>query len=119
MRLPEWLAWRAVATPQRTALTWRERTWTFAELAQAADRLARQLAGLGVGTGDRVAACLSNRPELVVLVHAVSRLGAVLVPLNVRLTPPELLTMLADAAPCVVLVESATRGAVASWAGTV
>lgn len=118
-RLPEWLAWRAAVTPERAALSWRERTWTFAELALEADRLARQLAGLGVRAGDRVASCLSNRPELVVLVHAVSRLGAVLVPLNVRHTPQELLTVLADADPHVVLVEPATRAAVASWPGTV
>ncbi len=119
MRLPEWLAWRAVATPERTALIWRQRAWTFAELAQDADRMARQLAGLGVGPGDRIAACLSNRPELVVLAHAVSRLGAVLVPLNIRLTPQELFIVLSDADPRVVLVEAATRQAVGLWAGTV
>ncbi|MCX7623420.1 MAG: AMP-binding protein, partial [Thermomicrobium sp.] len=119
MRLPEWLAWRAAVTPERVALVWRDRIRTFAELAVEADAVARRLAGLGVSAGDRVAACLTNRPELVALVHAVSRLGAVLVPLNVRLTSRELLAQLADAEPRVVLVEAATRDAVGAWRGPV
>jgi len=119
MRLPEWLAWRATVTPERPALLWRDQCWTFARLAAEADALARRLAGLGVVPGDRVAACLGNRPELVVLVHAVSRLGAVLVPLNVRLTAGELQAQLADAEPRLVLVEAGTRDTVAGWPGAV
>ncbi len=119
MRLPEWLAWRAATTPDRPALLWRDRQWTFAELAVAADRVARRLARLGVGRGDRVAVCASNRPELVVLVHAVSRLGAVLVPLNVRLMAEELVRQLDDAEPRVVLVEAATAALARGWTGRI
>ncbi|MCX2728312.1 o-succinylbenzoate--CoA ligase [Thermomicrobium sp. 4228-Ro] len=119
MRLPEWLAWRAAVTPERIALVWHDRQWTFAELAAEADGVARRLAGLGVRTGDRVAACLTNRPELVVLVHAVSRLGAVLVPLNVRLTSQELAGQLTDAEPRLVLVERPTRERIAGWPGLI
>ncbi|MCS7246482.1 MAG: o-succinylbenzoate--CoA ligase [Thermomicrobium sp.] len=119
MRLPEWLAWRAAVTPERLALVWGERQWTFQALAREADGWARRLAGLGVGFGDRVALCLSNRPETVILVHAASRLGAVLVPLNVRLAAAELLRLLGDAEPRVVLVETATRDKVAAWSGHV
>ena len=45
-------------------------------------RLARHLAAQGVGPGDRVAVMTSNRPEFVVAVHAVSKLGAAAVLLN-------------------------------------
>ncbi len=119
MRLPEWLAWRAATNPDRPALLWRDRQWTFAELAFAADRVARQLAWLGVARGDRVAVCATNRPELVVLVHAVSRLGAVLAPLNVRLTAEELARQLDDAEPRVVLVEAATAALARGWSGRI
>lgn len=108
MRVPEWLAWRAAVTPDRVALRWSGGELTFRALSAAADRLARQLASLGVQAGDRVAVGLSNRLELVLLVHAVSRLGALLAPLNVRLTARELGPMLVEIAPRVVIGEAGT-----------
>jgi O-succinylbenzoic acid--CoA ligase len=118
MLVPEWLAWRAQTTPDRLALVWRDRVWSFASLAAAADEAARRLAGLGVRMGDRVAVVMVNRPEFVQLVHAVSRLGAILVPLNVRLTGSELRTLLDDAEPRVVVVDRATCSLLDGWSGT-
>ncbi len=118
MLVPEWLAWRAQTTPDRPALVWRDRIWSFASLAAAADEAARRLAGLGVQAGDRVAVVLANRPEFVQLVHAVSRLGAILVPLNVRLTSSELRTLLDDVEPRVVVVDRTTRSLLDGWSGT-
>lgn len=57
-------------------------TWTFADLETRSNRMARRLAELGVGTGSRVAVMMANRPEFVVAVHAVSKLGAASVLLN-------------------------------------
>ncbi|WP_448575748.1 o-succinylbenzoate--CoA ligase [Thermomicrobium sp.] len=118
MLVPEWLAWRAQTTPDRPALVWRDRVWSFAALAAAADEAARRLAGLGVQAGDRVAVLLANRPEFVQLVHAVSRLGAILVPLNVRLTRSELHALLDDAGPRVVVVDRTTWSVLDGWSGT-
>src|SRR5262249_28593282 len=42
------------------------------------------------------AVCMANVPEFILITHALTRLGAVLVPLNTRLTPPELAWQLAD-----------------------
>jgi acyl-CoA synthetase (AMP-forming)/AMP-acid ligase II len=56
--------------------------WTFAELDRAANATARHLAVQGVGPGARVAVMTSNRPEFVLAVHAVSKLGAAPVLLN-------------------------------------
>ncbi len=64
--------------------------WTFAALDALASDTARALAQRGVGEGDRVAALSRNGIEYVSIVHAVARLGAALVPLNVRLTTDEL-----------------------------
>ena len=56
--------------------------WTFAALDTWSNRMARRLAELGVGARSRVAVMTANRPEFVVAVHAVSKLGAASVLLN-------------------------------------
>ena len=65
------------------------RTWIYAELNDNATRLANVFAGLGVKAGDKVLSCGGNSPWLVGALLASRRLGAVLVPLNYRLTPTE------------------------------
>jgi O-succinylbenzoic acid--CoA ligase len=57
---------------------------TYAELDDGAARAARRLAALGVGEGDRVATTLPPGLEFAELLHALPKLGAVLVPLNTR-----------------------------------
>lgn len=56
--------------------------FTFAEILASVERLARALAALGVGPGDRVAVLLRNQPEFPLLWLALARLGGVLVPVN-------------------------------------
>ena len=68
----------------------RRRVLSFAEVAERAERLSEGLFGIGVRRGDRVAIWMTNRPEWIVTYFAVMRLGAVLVPLNTWLTPPEI-----------------------------
>ena len=75
---------------ERIALYEGERAWNYPELDVQAGRLAAGLAQAGIAAGDRVAFLLTNRAELVLLYLACFRLGAVAVPLNVRLTGPEL-----------------------------
>ncbi len=106
--LPDWLAHRAAAAPARAALVARGRTWNFAELDAEASRAARQLAALGARAGDRVATLLPNGAAPAVLAHAALRLGATLVPLNVRLTPAELAWQLGDAAPRALVADART-----------
>ncbi|MGH2898112.1 MAG: AMP-binding protein, partial [Solirubrobacteraceae bacterium] len=61
--------------PEREALVGRSGRFSYAELDRAANRAARELARLGVGQGDRVAACLPNDVDLVVAFLGVQRLG--------------------------------------------
>ncbi len=67
--------------------------------------------------GDRVATLLPNGTAPAVLAHAALRLGAVLVPLNTRLSPPELAWQLGDARPRILLVEPRTAPAAAEALG--
>jgi O-succinylbenzoic acid--CoA ligase len=97
MRMPDWLSRRAALSPEQPALLAGGVRWTFAGLDRLVVSTARRLAALGVAPGDRVAALQGNGPDFVALVHAVARIGAVLVPLNTRLAPPELAWQLVDA----------------------
>ena len=84
------------------------RTWSFAELDAEVTVTARRLATLGVHAGDRVATLLHNAAGPAILVHAVLRLGATLVPLNTRLGEAELAWQIRDAAPRLLVVEQRT-----------
>jgi fatty-acyl-CoA synthase len=80
------------------------RTWTFAELDDAARRLAADLASRDVRAGTPVALILPNGIEYVVADLAIAMLGAAKVPLNLMLSPDEQAYILTDsqAAVCVV-----------------
>jgi fatty-acyl-CoA synthase len=58
------------------------RRWTYRELDDEVDTLARALLGLGVGPGDRVGIWSPNRPEWVFVQYATARIGAILVTIN-------------------------------------
>lgn len=66
------------------------RHWTFGELHTESSRVAQGLAALGVGAGDRVACLTKHTAEAVVLILAANKLGAVGMPVNWRLAPPEI-----------------------------
>ncbi len=94
--LPDWLTRCAENHPQRLAVQCENVQWSFAELDRQASRIARQLATSGVQEGSRIALLASNGLSYVAFVHALARLGAILVPLNVRLTLQELCWQLRD-----------------------
>ncbi len=94
--LPNWLTRCSENFPQHPALRYKDACWTFAALEQQVTRLARQLATIGVRPGSRVALLASNGLSYVTFVHALTRLGAILVPLNTRLTLDELCWQLQD-----------------------
>ncbi|HUZ01826.1 MAG TPA: o-succinylbenzoate--CoA ligase [Thermomicrobiaceae bacterium] len=106
--MPDWLRFRAASTPERPAVIASDARWTFAELDARASLTARRLASLGVGPGDRVATLLHNGTHVTEVVHGIGRLGAVLVPLNVRLSAAELAWQIEDVRPALLLVDGQT-----------
>lgn len=104
----DWLRKRASLTPSAPAVMLHDTTLTFGELDERVDDVAAALAARGVGASDRVALLLPNGLPFVELVHAVPRVGAVLVPLNTRLTPAELAWQLADADARLVVFDGST-----------
>src|SRR5216110_1711177 len=88
--LPNWLRRCAENIPAHLAIKCGGVSWSFTELDRQVTRLARQLATLDIHEGSRVALLAMNGLPFVVTVHALTRLGAILVPLNTRLTKEEL-----------------------------
>jgi fatty-acyl-CoA synthase len=80
----------AAVFADRIAIVDGERRFTYAEFHDRALRLTGVLAGLGVGPGDRVAALCSNSHTMLELHNAIPLRAAVMVPLNTRLSEPEL-----------------------------
>ncbi|GAC1624601.1 MAG: o-succinylbenzoate--CoA ligase [Ktedonobacteraceae bacterium] len=95
--LPDWLMRCAQNRPTHLAVHSEETQWSFVELDREVSHLARQFASLGVGEGSRIALLAANSLSFVTCVHALTRLGAILVPLNIRLTIDELCWQVTDA----------------------
>ena len=74
--------------PDREAITYPRQSYTYAQMADAATRMARALQSSGIEAGDRVAALLPNVPEMLLAHFAVPLLHAVLVSINTRLSAP-------------------------------
>ncbi len=91
--LHELVAHQAARRPQATALVWQGKTTSYATLNERITTVASVLAACG-SIGDRVAVLAWNCPEFVELLYAVPASGRVLVPLNARLAPAELLYQL-------------------------
>ncbi|MFI6705516.1 AMP-binding protein [Nonomuraea sp. NPDC050478] len=110
MKVPDVLGARAELSPGATALvdTLSGREFDYATASDRAGRMARHLRdGLGVRPGDRVAVLSGNRVEVIELLIACGRIGALLVPLNWRLSVPELAGILDDCGAAVVLCDDA------------
>lgn len=85
-----WPYRRVRQAPEKTAIRFRDERFTYAELDERVTRLARALRELGVGKGDRVALLSPNHPAYLEALFAAGVLGAIFVPLNARLTVPEI-----------------------------
>ncbi|MBF6606122.1 MAG: o-succinylbenzoate--CoA ligase [Chloroflexi bacterium] len=108
----DWLVEWAAARPDAEAVVDRGTRWTYAQLEAVTRRIAAALHAEALGEGSRVATLLGDGAVTVAVVHAVRRLGAVLVPLNRRAAPAELAFQLA-AAEGAVLVHDPERAGLA------
>ena len=103
--------WWSRFSPDRIALVDRKsgERLSYRDLDVQADRWLGLLRGLGVVAGDRVAVLMGNRVEAVLVLFACIRLKAVFVPLNWRLSGVELLVIIGDASPSVIIGEQKYR----------
>jgi long-chain acyl-CoA synthetase len=97
VRVADVIRRHAAQRPEAVALVDGERELTYGELDERSNRLAQALLAGGVRAGTRVAYLDRSAPEVIELLFAASKVGAVLVPLNWRLAVPELQSVLDDA----------------------
>lgn len=103
-----WLFKRVDLTPERIALQTDEAVWTFAELKEDVVTLAGRLASCGVNHGDFIAVLMKNDSHVVKLIHAIQLLGAVIVPINTKLSPAEVSWQIRDAGISLLLYDTTT-----------
>jgi fatty-acyl-CoA synthase len=114
------VAWWSTVDGERIAVIDADRgtRHSYRMLDRDASRWCAVLQETGVSAGDRVAVLAQNRYEFIPLFYACLRSGVTLVPLNWRLSPPELARVLADCTPTVLVGEdrfrSLAEGALAS-----
>ena len=99
--------------PAAEAIVEGRQRWTYAEWNDDVNRVAHGLKELGLGAGDRIACSLTNRAELLTIMFAAQKLGAIAVPLNYRLTSAELDVIAADCTPAVWCFEASTASVLA------
>jgi nonribosomal peptide synthetase DhbF len=108
MSPPELFQAQATRTPDAVALAWADGELTYRELNERANRLARHLIGLGAGPERVVALALPRGEAVIVALLAVAKTGAAYLPVDPGLPPSRIAFMLADAAPVLVVTDTAT-----------
>jgi fatty-acyl-CoA synthase len=108
--------------PDKPALVMEEESLSYAELDARSNALAHALLARGVRAGDRVALLAFNSLEYAVILQAVAKCGALIVPVNFRSTAADLRHVVGDAEPKILFVEAefdalsaAARAGAASW----
>jgi fatty-acyl-CoA synthase len=114
MDLADLIERNAAFTPNKPAIRFLGSELIYAALAERIAQTARALKSqLAIGRGDRIAILAANHPDLIVLLYACARLGAMLVPLNWRLAIPEQLYILSDSSVNALLVEQSLAAVIA------
>jgi fatty-acyl-CoA synthase len=100
------LARHSLMQPDATALRFLGHTTTWAELDRRVGSLAGALSRRGIGFGDRVLILMLNRTEFIESFLAANKLGAIAVPVNFRMTPPEIAFLVSDCNARIVITEA-------------
>ena len=107
--IPVLFAAQVARAPEAVAISYGERSWTYRELDEAANRLAHLLAGQGVGPGQCVALLFSRSAEAIVAIVAVLKAGAAYLPIDPVVPDARMRFMVADAAPMVAVTTAQLR----------
>jgi len=110
----DWAKRRALLTPNREAIfdNIEKKLYTYKDLNIRANKLAHLLLNEGVSKGDRVAMFTTNRIECVDLFLATGKLGAILVPFNIRLSIQELEYLIKKTSPSIFFYEAKLKESV-------
>lgn len=96
-------------TPDAPALTFRGQTWTYRELNEQAERIARRLRAAGARPETLVGVCIMRSAQLVAGLLGVLKAGAAYLPLDPKYPAERIATMVHDAQPLLVLGHESTH----------
>lgn len=115
----DWSKRRAMLTPNREAIfdNIEKKLYTYKELDYRANQLARVLMDNGISKGDRIAIFSTNRIECIDLFLASGKIGAILVPFNVRLSLQELEYLIKKTRPSIFFYEPRLKSQVTEIKG--
>ncbi len=105
-KTPDWLRAEALSRPHALAVDDSTTRWTFLQLDIASGQMMRAMSHFGIATGDRIAWIGFPSARAIALIHTVMRLGAILVPLDPKLTLSELQLRWLDAEPSLLVYDS-------------
>ena len=103
INLAAYLENSALAHPDKTALIFDDRQWSFKQINEQANAVANGLLNMGVREGDRVMLFLPNCTEFFFWYFGIMKMGAIVNPLNVMLKERELDYLIGDCKPEVIV----------------
>jgi amino acid adenylation domain-containing protein len=106
---------QAAKSPDATAVLSAERRYTYRELDQRSNRLARRLIAAGAGPGRAVAVCMDRSIHLPMALLAVLKSGGFYVPLEPSHPGPRLRGILEECTPAAILTDAAWASSVDAW----
>jgi fatty-acyl-CoA synthase len=114
INIGDWIRKWSSLQPRKRALIFEDRPFTYQELNLRTNQLCHLLLDLGVQKGDRVSVLLYNGHPYLEIFFALSKIGAILVPLNWRLTGPELEFILKDSGTRLIIFDPEFKEVLAS-----
>ncbi|MFJ2768942.1 amino acid adenylation domain-containing protein [Streptomyces sp. NPDC087300] len=101
---------QAERTPEAPAVSTGEHAWTYRELANRAQHVARRLGALGARPGARVGIAMDRSPETIAAILGTALAGAACVPLDTSYPAARIAAMVADAAPFRIIARATDAG---------
>jgi fatty-acyl-CoA synthase len=105
MNVGDWIRKWSLIQPNKTAIFYEDHPITYREFNQRTNQLCHLLLDTGIQKGDRIAVLLHNCHQYLEIFFALSKLGAILVPLNWRLAGPELEFIIKDSGSRLLIFE--------------
>ncbi|OBG69429.1 non-ribosomal peptide synthetase, partial [Mycobacterium sp. E3339] len=117
--IPQLFGVQVERVPGEVAIACEGRSWSYRQVDEASNRLARLLIGCGVGRGDRVGLLAERSGEAVIALLGVLKAGAAYLPIDVGLPVGRVEFMLRDASPVAVIVGPGLRPRLGGFDGAV
>jgi len=106
INIGDWIKKWSFLQPNKRALIFEDRPFTYQEVNLRTNQLSHFLLDLGVQKGDRISVLLYNCHQYLEIFFALSKIGAILVPLNWRLAGPELEFIIKDSGSRILIFET-------------